>query len=377
MEKERLYYADWLRVLVILSLVPYHAALTYTGIGSTYIVKPVHNSGALPFIIITASLDSFFMALLFFLSGIAAYYSLHLRYQNEFIRERIRKVLVPLLLGFMILCPIQAYFKGLYEGFPGSFLKFIPEFFSPKIGHYLFYAHLWFLSYLFTFSMICLPLFQRWIIHREKLNKISLFLCKGNNIYIPILFISVSEILLRPFFPGSLTLVMDWANDIVFLSFYIFGFVYASNKKIQERVSRLAGFSGVLVITVPILYIVMDYIFLTKGKWIPNSTIYWAATKGFYECSAIIFFVWMGRKYLNKKSFVLSYLSKGSFTFYLLHYIPVSMFTYYLIKLDINIYIKYLLVLLLSYLFIFIMYEAFVRRLFPTVRQKIGVWNRN
>lgn len=364
MEMERLYYADWLRVLVILSLVPYHAALTYTGIGSTYIIEPLHNSWALPFIIITASLDSFFMGLLFFVSGMAAYYSFQHRNRNEFVRERIRKLLVPLLVGFMVLCPFQAYFKGLYEGFSGSFLNFIPEFFSPEIGHYLFYAHLWFLFYLFTFSMICIPLFQSWTIHKQKLNKVSLFFSKGNNIYIPIIFIAVSEILLRPFFPGSLMLVKDWANDIVYLSFYIFGFVYASDEKIQERVAKLASISGVLAITVPILYIIMDYIFLTKGKWPPNSTILWAATKGFYECYAIIFFVWMGRKYLNRKSLVLGYLSKGSFTYYLFHYIPVSMFTYYLIKLDINVYIKYLLVLLLSYLFIFVLYEVFIKRLF-------------
>lgn len=378
MEKERLYFIDWLRVLVILSLIPYHAALTYTGLGSTYIIEPIHNAGALPFIVITASLDSFFMALLFFVSGIATYFSLHSKNQNEFIRERFRKLIVPLLLGTIFLCPIQAYFKGLYEGFSGSFFKFIPEFFSPKITHYLAYAHLWFLLYLFVFSLICFPLFQRWINDRFKLNKISQFLCKGKRIYIPILFIAVTEILLRPFFPGSLTLIMDWANDIVFLSFYIFGFVYASDKKIQERVSRLAGISGVFVIIVPIIYIVMDYLFLINGKWIPYSNTIWVATKGFYECSAIIFFVWLAKKYLNRKSVVLSYLSKGSFTYYFLHYIPVSMFTYLLINLDIKIYIKYPLVILLSYLFIFTMYETLVRRLFPLVRQKkIGLLKRN
>lgn len=32
-EKERLYYADWLRILTILSLIPYHSALTYTSLG--------------------------------------------------------------------------------------------------------------------------------------------------------------------------------------------------------------------------------------------------------------------------------------------------------------------------------------------------------
>lgn len=373
MGKERLYYADWLRVLVVLSLIPYHAALTYTGIGSTYIINPIHTPGAIPFIIITASLDSFSMALLFFVSGIGAFYSLRHRSPNEFIRERLRKVLAPLLLGIVILCPVQAYFKGLYEGFSGSFFDFIPEFFSPRIGHYLFYAHLWFLFYLFIFSLVCLPLFRSWIIRKEKLDKLSLFLCKGNNIYIPILFIAVIELALRPLFPGSLTFLMDWANDIVYLSIYIFGFVYASDEKLQERVSRLAGISAVFALTVPVLYMIMDYIFLTEGIWIPHSTLLWAATKGFYECFAIIFFVCVGRRYLNRKSPVLEYLSKGSFTFYLIHYIPVSMFTYFSTKLDMNVHLKYALVVLLSYLFIFAAYEIFVRKLIPIIRRKTDV----
>jgi peptidoglycan/LPS O-acetylase OafA/YrhL len=209
------------------------------------------------------------------------------------------------------------------------------------------------------------------MINRQKLTKLSLFLCKGNNIWIPILFIVLSEILLRPFFPGTLALIMDWANDVIYLSIYGYGFVYASDKKIQERVSRLKGISGVVAILVTILYIIMDYLWLTKGTWVVYSKYLWAVTKGFYECSAIIFVIWLGKNYLNRNSFVLSYLGKGSFTYYLLHYIPVSMFTYYFIKQDINIYIKYLLVLLLSYLFIFILYEVLIRRLFSLGSRKL------
>ncbi len=52
MQEVRLYYIDWLRVLVILSLIPYHAALTYTEIGSTYIKTTIYDSRVLPFLAI-------------------------------------------------------------------------------------------------------------------------------------------------------------------------------------------------------------------------------------------------------------------------------------------------------------------------------------
>ena len=39
METKRLYYIDWLRALVILTLIPFHAALTYLRFGVVYISK--------------------------------------------------------------------------------------------------------------------------------------------------------------------------------------------------------------------------------------------------------------------------------------------------------------------------------------------------
>lgn len=52
METKRLYYIDWLRVLVILSLIPFHGALTYLRYGIVYIKEPVTGLSALPFLVV-------------------------------------------------------------------------------------------------------------------------------------------------------------------------------------------------------------------------------------------------------------------------------------------------------------------------------------
>jgi glucan biosynthesis protein C len=225
LKKERLYFVDWLRVLVILTLIPYHSALTYTGLGSVYIINLVKDIKILPFLFITASLDNFFMTFLFFLSGIGTYYSLQYRSGGNYIKERANKLIIPLFIGMISICPLQAYFKGLYYGFSGNFLGFLSEFFSSKNGYYLGYAHLWFLLYLFTFSAICLPLFNR-CLKKNRLNRISLFLSKGNNILIPMVFIILIETILRPSFAVRPYIIfMDWANDLVYISVLIFGFI--------------------------------------------------------------------------------------------------------------------------------------------------------
>lgn len=368
MRKERLYYVDLLRVLVILSLIPYHSALTYTGLGDVYIRSPLKDFKILPFIIVQAPLDNFFMTLLFFLSGIATYYAFHYRSKKEYIRERTKKLLVPLILGLVFICPIQAYFKGLYHGFSGSYLRFMPQFFSSKIVYYLGYAHLWFLLYLYIFSMVCTPLFSCWLSERNRLEKITSYLCKGNNIFIPIVFIILIETFLRPLFNGPQTLIMDWTNDIVYLSVFIFGFVYSFDPNIQKRLDGLLKAAGVVVITFIPIFIFLYYQWAIYHTTAVVLSIVWAFMKGIYECSAIIMLLGIGKKYLNRGNNILTYLNKASFTYYYLHFLPVSAFSYYFTGTKLNVYIKYLLVILLSYMFVFVVYDLIVKRLLGKFR---------
>ncbi len=358
MNKVRLYYVDWLRILVILSLIPYHSALTYTGLGDTYIKSPIKEPEVLPFLIISAPLGSFFMTLLFFISGIATYHSFTKRGSKKFLMERLKKVLLPFILGTLLLCPVQAYFKGLYDGFSGSLIEFIPEFFSKKIVTYLGYAHLWFLLYLLIFTFMCIPLFCRWIKHPEKLQGLSDFLCRGNNIYYPILFIILVEMLLRPFFTGMQTLIMDWANDVVYLSMIVFGFVFACDHRLQERVDELKNISGVIFSVLSAAYIAVSYLWLVHDK---DLWIFWAATKGLYECCAIIFILALGKRYLNRKSRTLDYLKKATFSYYIFHFVPICFFTYLVSSFSGNSYAKYLLVVIAAYICVTVLYEIFAK----------------
>lgn len=141
METKRLYYIDWLRVSVVLSLIPFHAALTYLRYGIVYIKEPVAGLSALPFLVIVVPLGDFIMTLLFFVSGIASFYSIS-RDSTMYIQERLNKLMFPFLLGYLVLCPVTAYLQALYEGYQGGFLSFIPQFFYYKCFYYHGYGHL-------------------------------------------------------------------------------------------------------------------------------------------------------------------------------------------------------------------------------------------
>lgn len=272
-----------------------------------------------------------------------------------------KKLFIPLVLGTVFLSPLQAYTKALFYGFKGNYFHFIPEFFSARIVDYLGYAHLWFLLYLFIFSLVCYPFFIKSLDDNTRYKKLLDFIVNRNYIYIPIIWIIIIETLLRPFFPGMQILIMDWANDIVYISVYIFGFIYASDSRIQYRLDIMLYKSIILVVICLIgLFGIYYYWLIYSGDSI-IVTFIWAFLKGVYECFMIIMLLGLGRKYFNKESEVLKYFGKASFTYYIFHLLPVTYFTYIIINSSLNVYSKYLVTVFLSYITIVVLYELIKR----------------
>jgi len=174
----RLAYLDWLRFFVVLSLAPFHAALSFTGMGVVYVYDgpvrdallaggSVHDMGPLAMRLFTVFMDNWFMHLLFLVSGVAAAASLRKRTAGGFIAERANRLLLPLALGTLLIISIQAWLRAVSFGtFSGGFFSFYPSFFNgistgPGSRNNFDYGHLWFLLYLFVFSVIALPVFLR------------------------------------------------------------------------------------------------------------------------------------------------------------------------------------------------------------------------
>lgn len=371
MEPKRLYYIDWLRVLVILSLIPFHAALTYLRYGTVYIKAPVSGVSALPFLIVSVPLGDFFMTLLFFVSGVASFYSFKQKGSGMYARERAKKLMLPFLLGFIFLCPATAYLQALYEGFAGGFLSFIPQFFRYKIIYYHGYGHLWFLLYLFVFSLLCVPLFKRWHRDESRIKRPGGFLAQGHRLLLPIGAIIFLELCLRPFFHADQTLIFDWANDAVYLSVFIFGYLFAADERIQEKVK---GYFKTSIVFGTLSLVTLFYVNIQSQVLYSDEiylTLLWALAKGVYECSVIIFLLNIGRAFLNKGGRVIGYLNRASFTVYIFHYLPVTFFTLLFIDFQIHIFSKFLLVVALSYLTVFLIYE--LRRRLPVFKERMAL----
>ena len=99
----RKYYIDNLRVFCILLLIPYHTAMIFNDFGEAfYIHGQIVEGLAVPM----GFLTPWWMSLLFTISGISVAFALKRRSIKEFFMERVKKLLIPLLVGIMLIIPV-------------------------------------------------------------------------------------------------------------------------------------------------------------------------------------------------------------------------------------------------------------------------------
>ena len=144
----RRYDIDWLRVLAVLLLFYAHPARIFLTSGPWY-VQNAEKSEVIS--VVGLFIDHWQMALLFLLAGIATLFALHFRSAGEYIKERFKRLLIPLVFGILVIVPPQLYIEMF--GFRGdSYIEYYPKYFDPEFTHGFDMGHLWFIAYLFGFS---------------------------------------------------------------------------------------------------------------------------------------------------------------------------------------------------------------------------------
>jgi hypothetical protein len=347
---ERFAYLDWLRFIVVLCLAPFHAALSYTGIGTVYVYDdPVRdailagrniygNFGPTELQLFTVFMDNWFMHLLFLVSGMGAAMSLRKRSAGVFVSERANRLLKPLLLMTLLAIPIQAWLRALDFGtFSGGFFEFYPHFFNgihsnlDSRGNFD-YGHLWFLLYLFVFSMIALPMFERWKRTGSPTARAQETpgVVHAGWILAPALWIALLEAVFRPGWPGFQNLVNDWANFTVYLSFFVLGYLAGADPRLPEAAERY----WIAALVFGLLAFVAR---LACYRWLPVTSGYHAFNmlsqflRGIAAWGLVVAAIGFGRRHLNLTGWSLGIARDLSLPLYLLHFVPLTAATYLLL----------------------------------------------
>jgi hypothetical protein len=251
-------------------------------------------------------------------------------------------------------------------GFDKGFFEYYPDFFNGIYPNGNFeWGHLWFLAYLFTFSLIALPVFLyiksekgSWVIDSFK-NVVQ----KSTGIFLFFIPIAVIEVLLRDDFPNMQNLISDWANFLMFITVFIFGFIMTSDYKFGEAIDRhwMAALTiGLLIATsLSVVYVVQIQTGLNEVTFYIVEMI----LRGVCIWFCLIGFLGFGKRFLNRGGKFINYAREAALPVYIIHLPMVVIVGFYIIKLDLPIAGKYFAIIILSLISSVLLYEIAVKRL--------------
>lgn len=246
MEKQikiRRYEFDWLRVLAFSLLIFFHTGMFF--VSWEWHVKNNQLSEAME--VPMAFLSQWRMSLIFLVSGVGVYFALGYRSARTFAKDRLKRIFVPLLVGMLLVVPPQVYFERVVQGFSGSYWSFYPSIFDfepyPK-GNFSWH-HLWYLAYIFVYSLALLPL----LLYLRRASIKLRWLYGWLLLILPAAWLSIGGILLNPHFPSTHALVDDWANHFLYASVFLLGFMLMKVPALQERLRNIRWYSLAIACT--------------------------------------------------------------------------------------------------------------------------------
>lgn len=364
-KQERRYYLDWLRVFCVILLIYFHtAAIFYFGsLGEFYIRNERSSREMIAFVLFV---HQWHMPLFFLLSGAASWFALEKRTAMQYITERCWRLFIPFVFGTLVLVPPEVYYRLLSNpNYHDSYFQFYPQFFNGirPVGNFE-WGHLWFLIYLFTFSMLALPLFmylkaagQGW------LSKLATLVDRnGRAVFLLALPLAVVEGALRPHWPGFQNLYNDWANFLLYLLYFIYGYVICSDDRFEQTVVRnLKPILGIAFTSIIILFGLWESDILPERGYCVEYILY-QMLRGINSWFWVITFLGLGRKYLNFNSKVLQYLNEGSYPIYLLHQTVLVPLGFYVVQWRTGVMEKFWLLSTVCLIVTIALYDLLVKR---------------
>lgn len=361
----RVYFLDWLRVLSIIAVFFFHNARLFDEFSDWHVKNATTNFGAS---IVVAYLSQWIMPFFFILAGASVYFAFRRRNVGQYTLNRTLRLLIPFIFGILVIVAPQSYYELAQGGFiPGtSFFSYYPQYLGSI--HELNWFHLWFLFYLFVFSLITIPISLPF--GKEAKSLITRMSGSINNIWvwisILVIAITLSDILI---FPDGFWGHRDsggW-NIVSYMVFFVFGYLVFSNNQLIESLSRLRwyflGFALVMLVSLFIVFV--DPIAEPKTHFGTMTYNLAHFLRAIHSCAWMMAFTGMASRYLNFSNRFLSYSSEAVLPFYILHQTAIVCFGFYVVAWNMGVAAKYFLTAMISFVTIMLIYEVVVRRLVP------------
>lgn len=353
----RRYDLDWLRVIVFGFLIFYHVGMFFVPWDFHIKNNQIYDWLRYPMWF----LNQWRLPILFVISGMGTFYALQKRSAKQFAIERFVRLYIPLTFGMLFIIPPQVYIERIAKNqFSGSYLEFWPTHAFTGIypeGNFSWH-HLWFLPYLFLFSIVLIPVFM--YLKKHNKNKfLKRIIQKPVAIYLFIVPLYLIEVFVEPFFPVTHALVGDWFTIINYIFLFFFGFLLMTVKEVfwktVEENRRIFLVIGILSFTL-LVFITHTY----------EDSIIRHFIEGFIKVmnlwSWVLVLFGYASKYLNRQSKVLKYSNEAVYPFYILHQTIMLIIAYFVMDLDWSFWLKSSIMVLGTFIISCIIYEFIIRR---------------
>tara|TARA_R110002020_G_scaffold261331_1_gene475663 strand:- start:96 stop:1142 length:1047 start_codon:yes stop_codon:yes gene_type:complete len=326
---------DWLRVIAIGLLLLYHVSIGFQKWGTM-----------IGFITNGESWDSLWkpmtmlnvwrIPLLFFVSGMGVYFAIRKRNWKQLLKERTIRILIPYIFGIFTIVPLQ--------------ILFVQKFYHFEISYNANPSHLWFLGNIFAYVVIFLPVFFYIKGNGDKTFVVWIKKVFSNpfGLLIVIITFIFEAILVKPTIYELYA--MTWHGFFLGLIAFFFGFCFV--------LSGTSFFNMILK---------WRWLFLSFAVLLYAYRLYEIRVPTFQiaiESNLWIFSVFaFGYKYLNHSSRILNYLSKAAYPIYIIHIFFLFLASFIIFPLTILVELKFLIVLLFTFIGSFTFYELIIRRI--------------
>ena len=375
----RRYELDWLRTLVVLGLIPVHTAAIFIPTTDFYL-KDTHTSVAMVLVGVFAGV--FGMPVLFFVSGAAAWFALASRSSGRYVKERVSRLLVPLIFATLVIIPVQVYVVALSNPglvsaigapisdphFLDSYLRFYPQYLlayayflsHPSIvGFIAFIGHLWFLLYLLVFSLLALPLFTFLRSPRglRQIERLAGFCAHPGAIFTLALPLALVDALAHVMWTGTGAV----AEILLYLVCFVYGYIIYADPRFGQAMRR--QWVPSLALGMGLWVIAELFLIQYPPRPYDNSmgSLFILPLRGIIAWFWVVGLVGWGITYLNRATRLLRYLGEAAYPIYVLHVAAIVSVGYFVVRWDVPLLVKFTSIMVAAFIIMLGIYEVLIR----------------
>jgi len=363
----RRYDLDWLRIIAFGLLIFYHIGMFY--VSWDFHVKSTHAGPTIEPLM--KLINPWRMTVLFIISGIALRYAMDRAPVGRFLWKRFWRLLLPLVFGIHVIVAPQSWLELLEkQEITATFWPFYKTYLAGQSDYSIIvptWNHLWYLAYLivYTFTLAAIyPLIKK-VGARRKTAHSRLPWLYSAVVIIPVVIFALHENWLEDVFPSTHALVDDWSNHLLYFPFILLAFIYAKSQSVWQIIDRLfvpACLAGGLLAIWQLFVWSLTADDVGAVPYIEIWVVLHSLAEPAYAWACILVAFGLVRRFANRSSPALSYMTEAIFPWYILHQTFIVMAGFWFTRKDIPAITEFICVTCATIAGCLLTHEIIIRR---------------